>query len=74
MMAQKRHRLSSEASKHLATWHQTQYQVAALSPNPELVQMIGLYYDLPESKRRAFIVLMSATIAVLQKRVAPTLV
>jgi transcriptional regulator with XRE-family HTH domain len=37
-----------------------------LSPNPELVQVIDLYYELPESKRRAFIAVMSATISALR--------
>jgi transcriptional regulator with XRE-family HTH domain len=37
-----------------------------LSPNPELVQVIELYYDLPESKREAFIAVMSATISALR--------
>lgn len=38
-----------------------------LSPNPELVQVIELYYDLPESKRQAFVAVMSATISALRK-------
>ena len=37
-----------------------------LSPNPELVQVIELYYELPESKREAFIAVMSATISALR--------
>src|SRR5215471_16950266 len=37
-----------------------------LSPNPELVQVIELYYELPESKRQAFIAVMSATISALR--------
>jgi transcriptional regulator with XRE-family HTH domain len=37
-----------------------------LSPNPELLQVIDLYYDLPESKREAFIAVMTATISALR--------
>jgi transcriptional regulator with XRE-family HTH domain len=37
-----------------------------LSPNPELVQVIELYYELPESKRQAFIAVMRATISALR--------
>jgi transcriptional regulator with XRE-family HTH domain len=37
-----------------------------LSPNPELLQVIELYYDLPESKRQAFIAVMTATISALR--------
>ena len=37
-----------------------------LSPNPELLQVIDLYYDLPESKRQAFIAVMTATISALR--------
>jgi transcriptional regulator with XRE-family HTH domain len=37
-----------------------------LSPNPELVKVIELYYDLPESKRQAFIAVMEATISALR--------
>jgi len=37
-----------------------------LSPNPELVQVVDLYYELPESKRQAFIAVMSATISALR--------
>jgi transcriptional regulator with XRE-family HTH domain len=37
-----------------------------LSPNPELVQVIELYYELPESKRQAFIAVMGATISALR--------
>ena len=43
------------------------FRKIALSPNPELVQVIELYYDLPESKRQAFIAVMSATISALRK-------
>jgi transcriptional regulator with XRE-family HTH domain len=38
-----------------------------LSPNPELLAVIDLYYELPESKRQAFIAVMSATISALRK-------
>lgn len=37
-----------------------------LSPNPELLKVIELYYDLPESKRAAFIKVMGATISALR--------
>jgi transcriptional regulator with XRE-family HTH domain len=37
-----------------------------LSPNRELVEVIELYYDLPESKRQAFIAVMGATISALR--------
>jgi hypothetical protein len=37
-----------------------------LSPNPELLAVIDLYYELPESKRQAFIAVMSATISALR--------
>jgi transcriptional regulator with XRE-family HTH domain len=37
-----------------------------LSPNPELLQVIELYYELPESKRQAFIAVMTATISALR--------
>ena len=37
-----------------------------LSPNPELLKVIELYYDLPESKRQAFIEVMGATISALR--------
>jgi hypothetical protein len=37
-----------------------------LSPNPELLKVIELYYELPESKRDAFIKVMGATIAALR--------
>jgi transcriptional regulator with XRE-family HTH domain len=37
-----------------------------LSPNPELLQVIELYYELPESKREAFIAVMTATISALR--------
>jgi transcriptional regulator with XRE-family HTH domain len=43
------------------------FRKIVLSPNPELVQVIELYYDLPESKRQAFIAVMSATISALRK-------
>ena len=43
------------------------FRKIVLSPNPELVQVIELYYDLPESKRHAFIAVMSATISALRK-------
>ena len=37
-----------------------------LSTNPELLQVIELYYELPESKRQAFIAVMTATISALR--------
>jgi hypothetical protein len=37
-----------------------------LSPNPELMQVIDLYYELPESKREAFVSVMGATITALR--------
>lgn len=37
-----------------------------LSPNPELLKVIELYYDLPESKRQAFVAVMGATISALR--------
>ena len=37
-----------------------------LSPNPELLQVIELYYEFPESKRQAFIAVMTATISALR--------
>jgi transcriptional regulator with XRE-family HTH domain len=37
-----------------------------LSPNPVLLQVIELYYELPESKRQAFIAVMTATISALR--------
>jgi len=37
-----------------------------LSPNPELVRVIKLYYGLPESKREAFLVVMEATISAIR--------
>ena len=37
-----------------------------LSPNPELLKVIELYYELPESKRHAFIEVMGATIGALR--------
>lgn len=37
-----------------------------LSPNPELLKVIELYYELPDSKRQAFIEVMGATIGALR--------
>jgi transcriptional regulator with XRE-family HTH domain len=37
-----------------------------LSPNPELVRVIQLYYELPESKREAFLAVMEATITAIR--------
>jgi transcriptional regulator with XRE-family HTH domain len=37
-----------------------------LSPNTELVRVIQLYYDLPESKREAFLAVMEATITAIR--------
>jgi len=42
------------------------FKTIQLSPNPELMKVIDLYYELPDSKRRAFIAVMSATIAALR--------
>lgn len=44
----------------------TNFKKLQLSPNPELVRVIHLYYELPDSKREAFLAVMEATISAIK--------
>jgi transcriptional regulator with XRE-family HTH domain len=42
------------------------FKKSQLSPNPELVRVIKLYYELPQGKREAFLAVMEATISAIR--------